>query len=268
MSSTLEQYEGPLPTSMGQAFPGQRAVFRGKDVQSDFWNTDWLDMYFYGISGKRLKPEEIKAMHSFFVYTSYPDARLWCNRISALTGSTRGTGALALASGIAATEAGVYALGPEISIADFLVRALAAIRDGADLDDLVRAELTKYKYMKGYGRPIAADYVDERIPASLAKMKELGVPVGPHLKLAFEVEDALKRVTGKRLPMTMAAMIIAVPLDFGMTVREAYMCILPQVVAGMLPCYVEALSRPAGATFVMRCERIAYDGPGLRSWDD
>jgi citrate synthase len=266
MSSTLEQFEGPLPTSMGQAFPGQRAVFRGQDVQSDFWDTDWLDMYFYGISGKRLKPEEIQAMHSMFVYTSYPDARLWCNRISALTGSTRGTGALALAAGLAATEAGVYGLGPEVTIAEFLARALVATRDGANLDDLVRAELAQHRHMKGFGRPIATDYVDERIPASLARMKELGVPVGPHLALAFEVEDALKRITGKRLPMTMGAMIIAVPLDFGMTVREAYMCILPQVSAGMLPCYVEALSRPTGATFVMRCERIAYDGAAPRDW--
>lgn len=267
MNSILDQYEGPMHTIVGKAFPGERAVFRGHDVQRDFRDTDWLDMYIYGISGKRLRAEQIKTLHSLFVYTSYPDARLWCNRVAALTGSTRGTGSLALAAGVAATEAAVYGAGPEITVGDFLARALAATRDGADLDGLVRLELAQHRHMMGYGRPVATDFVDERIPVSLDRMAELGTPVGPHLALAFAVEDALMRVTGKRLPMTMATMLIAVPLDFGLSVREAYLCILPQFTAGMLPCYVEALSRPPGATFVMRCERIAYDGAAPRKWD-
>ncbi|SFU59257.1 citryl-CoA lyase [Pseudoduganella namucuonensis] len=263
----LEQFDGPMLTRAGRVFPGERAVFGGHDLHSAFADAGWVDLYVFGISGLRLQPAQLKVLESVWVYTSYPDARLWCNRVSALTASSRGTGAQALAAGIVASEASLYGLGPETTIGDFLVRALAAKCGGADLDQLVRAELKQHRHMMGYGRPVGADFVDERIPVSLARMEELGVAMGPHLRLAFELEEALGRVTGKRLPMTMATMMVALPLDFGLSVRQAYLCILPQFVAGMLPCYAEALARPSGATFALRCERIAYDGAPPRAWD-
>jgi citrate synthase len=263
----LEQFEGPLPTSAGQAFPGQRAVFGGLDLHSSFKDANWIELYIYGISGKRLTPAQLTVLQSLWVYTSYPDARLWCNRVGALTASSRGTGAQALAAGIVASEAGLYGFGPESAIADFLVRAKAATAAGANLEQLVREELRLQRHLMGFGRPMAADFVDERIPVTLAKMQREGVPVGPHLQLAFDIEDALARVTGKRLPMTYATVLVAVPLDFGLSKLEAYLYLLPSFVGGMLPCYVEALARPAGATFALRCERIDYDGVPPRQWD-
>jgi len=266
MSTLLENHEGPLPTRAGQVFPGQRAVFGGLDLHQAFTHSDWLEVYLYGISGKRLSQAQLNVLQSMWVYTSYPDARLWCNRIGALTGSTRGTGAQALAAGIVASEAGLYGFGPETAIADFLVRAMEASRNGADLDALVRAELARHRHLMGFGRPVAAAFVDERIPVTLAKLEHEGIAAGPYVKLAFDIEAALARVTGKRLPMTYATMLVAVPLDFGLTARQSYLYLLPSFVAGMLPCYVEALERPAGATFAMRCERIAYDGVAARDW--
>lgn len=263
----LEQYEGPLLTRAGQAFPGQRAVFGGHDLHSTFEHADWIDLYLFGICGKRLPAAQLKILQSIWVYTSYPDARLWCNRVGALTATTRGTGAQALAAGIVASEAGLYGFGPETAIADFLVRALAAVKDGADLEQLVTAELAQRRHMMGFGRPIAADYVDERIPVTLSKMEHEGVPIGPYVKLAFDLERVLERVTGKRLPMTFATLLVAVPLDFGLTAQQCYLYLLPSFVGGMLPCYAEALERPPGATFVQRCERIAYAGKAPRSWN-
>lgn len=266
MKTLLEDFEGPLATRSGQAFPGQRAVFGGHDLHSTFADAEWIDLYLFGICGKRLSRAQLNVLQRLWVYTSYPDARLWCNRIPALTASSRGTGAQAIAAGIVATEASMYGLGPLTGIAEFLTRAHLALQDGAALEQLVRDELAQHRHLTGYGRPMAADYVDERLPATLALLDREGIAIGPHLALAFEIEKTLTLVTGKRLPMTYAPIVSAISLDFGLTVRQAYLYQVLLLVAGMTPCYVEALERPSGATFALRCERISYDGCAPRDW--
>jgi citrate synthase len=268
MSHILEQFEGPMPTRAGQVFPGQRTVFGGHDLHTTFADSDWIDLYLFGICGRRLPRAHLNVIQRLWVYTSYPDARLWCNRIGALTGSTRGTGSQAIAAGIAATEATIYGQGPLTGIADFLSRAMAATRNGASVEQMVRAELAQHRNLTGFGRPVATGFVDERIPATLAMLEREGVPVGPHLALAFEIEKTLEQVKGKRLPMTYAPIVSAIALDFGLTVRQAYLCQVPLLIAGMVPCYLEALERPSGASFVLRCERINYDGAAPRDWRD
>lgn len=268
MTHLLEQFEGPLRTRAGQVFPGQRTVFGGLDLHTAFADSDWIELYLFSICGRRLPRAHLNVIQRLWVYTSYPDARLWCNRIAALTGSTRGSGSQAIAAGIAATEASIYGQGPLTGIADFLSRALSATSGGAALEDVVRAELAQHRNLTGFGRPVATNFVDERIPATLAMLEREGVAVGPHLALAFEVEKLLEHIKGKRLPMTYAPIVSAIALDFGLTVRQAYLCQVPLLVAGMTPCYLEALERPSGATFALRCDRIAYDGAAPRDWRD
>jgi hypothetical protein len=59
---------------------------------------------------------------------------------------------------------------------------------------------------------------------------------------------------------------VAIPLDLGFSPLECYLYMQPSFVAGMIPCYLEALKRPAHATFPLRCDRIRYDGPAARRW--
>ncbi len=263
----LEQFENTLRTSAGKAFPGQRAVFRGHDLHTEFEQADWVDLYLFSITGRRLAPAQLKVLQSIWVYTSYPDARLWCNRVAALTASSRGTGAQALAASLGAAEAAIYGRQPEIGAADFLVRALARRNAGEDLEQIVRAELKRYPRLMGYGRPIAAEFVDERTPFTLAAMEREGIARGPHLQLAFEIEDVLERILGRRLPMTYSSIVVAVPLDMGLTPMQCYLYMQPSFLAGVIPCYLEALERPPGATFPLRCGAITFDGPAPRAWD-
>lgn len=262
----LEQFEGPMPTSVGQCFPGERTVFRGLDLHDTFKEADWIDLYIFSITGRRFAAPELKVLQSVWVYTSYPDARLWCNRVVALAASSRGTGAQGLGAGLAASEAAIFGRQPEVGAADFLVRALASRNGGEELEQIVRSELARNPRMMGYGRPVAAHFVDERIPITLAMMEREGVPMGEHLRLAFEIETVLEKVVGRRLPMTYSSVVVAIPLDMGMSPLEAYLYMQPSFIAGMVPCYLEALERPAGATFALRCSRINYDGPPARRW--
>ena len=266
-AETLMNYEGPLRTKAGGCFPGERAVFRGYDLHREFKNAEWIDLYIFSITGRRLTTTQLKVLQGVWVYTSYPDPRLWNNRVAAMAGSARGTGSQALGAAIATSEAAIYGRQPEISVADFLVRALKRTEAGERLEDVIRQELAQRKRLLGYGRPVATLDVDERIPVTLDLMRQEGIAIGPHLKLAFEIETALSAIAARPLPMTYSAMVTAIPLDMGFTPMECYLYMQPCFVAGMIPCYLEALERPAGATFMLRCEHLHYDGPGRRNWE-
>jgi len=265
----LAAHEGPLATSMGQCFPGQRTVFRGSDLHatlhhSDF-SLDWMALYAFGICGRHFSPAELTVLHTLWTCTSYPDARLWNNRVAALTGSARSTATLAIAAGIAASEATIFGWQPVMGVADFLVRARGAIARGAQVPQLVARELAQHKHIGGYGRPVATLQADERIAHMLALMEHHGMARGPHLALAFAVEDELVAM-GRPLRMNYAPMLAAIPLDLGFTLEQLHLFITPSLMAGMPPCYLEARERPAGATFALRCDRLSYHGPAPRGW--
>ncbi|MDB5800479.1 MAG: hypothetical protein JWL63_1418 [Rhodocyclales bacterium] len=263
----LKTFEGPMRTKVGACFPGERTVFRGYDLHAEFKHAEWIDLYIFSITGRRLTPIQLKVLQGIWVYTSYPDPRLWNNRVAAMAGSARGTGAQGLGAAIATSEAAIYGRQPEITVADFLIRALKRTEAGESLEQVIRQELGIHKRLLGYGRPVATLDVDERIPVTLDLMQHEGVEIGPHLKLAFEVERVLSEVAGRPLPMTYSAMVVSIPMDMGFSPLECYLYMQPCFIAGMIPCYLEALERPEGATFVMRCDRLEYDGPAHRSWD-
>ncbi|MES2016364.1 MAG: citryl-CoA lyase [Pseudomonadota bacterium] len=265
----LDDYQGALPTTMGQCFPGQRTVFRGHDLHAtlhhDDYSLDWMALYAFGICGRHFSAPELTVLHALWTCTSYPDARLWNNRVAALAGSARSTATLAIAAGIAASEATIFGWQPVMGVADFLIRARGAIARGASVPEMVAQELIQHKHIGGYGRPVATLQADERIAHMLALMDQHGVERGAHLALAFAVEDELV-ARGRALRMNYAPMLAAIPLDFGFTLEQLHLFITPSLMAGMPPCYLEARQRPAGATFALRCERLSYHGPAPRVW--
>lgn len=265
MSDTLLDYEGPLRTRMGACFPGQRAVFRGCDLHADLKDLDWVELYTLGITGRRFSPQQISVLHALWTYTSYPDPRLWNNRVAALAGSARSTGALGVAAAIAVSEASIYGWQPEFAAADFLVRARNRMQEGESLQAVLQQELEQHRRILGYGRPVATLQVDERIPAILARMEHEQLVQGPYLTLAFDIERNLLQM-GRQLPINYAGVVVAIPLDMGFSPRECYLFLLPSFMAGMPPCYLEASQRPEGATFPLRCSHVHYEGPARRFW--
>ena len=267
----LAAWEGALQTSMGQCFPGQRTVFRGRDLHADLhqgdYTLDWMALYTFGICGHHFSPAQLRVLHTLWTCTSYPDARLWNNRVAALAGSARSTATLAIAAGIAASEATIFGWQPVMNVADFLLRARAELAAGAALDAVVARELALHRHIGGYGRPVATLQVDERIPHVQALMAQQGIAPGHHLQLAFAVEAQLLAL-GRALRMNYAPVLAAIPLDFGFTLEQLHLFITPSLMAGMPPCYLEARERPAGATFAMRCERLSYHGPAPRGWHE
>lgn len=259
----LAEHAGVLRTRMGAAFPGSRAVFRGHDLHAELKDMDWPELYVFGITGRRFSPKQVRLMHALWVYTSYPDARLWNNRVAALAGSARSTGNLGLAAALAASEGQIFGRGIDLRAITFLGRARAAEERSESLETVVRDEIERHRGIAGYGRPIAAG--DERLAPILALAGELGLDQGEHLRLARAVEDVL--LAGRwRWRMNYAAVAAALAADLGLHPSEYYFFGFPAFLAGMPPCYVEALERPEGATLPLACASIQYQGVADRAW--
>lgn len=265
MMTPLEIGEGPLHSEAGGCFPGERAVFRSHNLLTDLAHVDWMDLYLFGITGRRHTPAQLRLLHAMWVCTSYPDARLWNNRVAALAGSARSTGVLGISAALATSEATAYGRQVGLAIADFLVRARAAILAGQSLEAVIADELSTSRIIGGYGRPVARTSADERISVVLALAKQEGLADGEYVKLAFAIEDIL---LAKRpyLRMNYAAVAAALALDMGLSPREHYLYMFPAFLAGMPPCYSEAVGRPELATFPVRCSALHYEGPPNRKW--
>lgn len=249
---------------MGAFFLGERAVYRGKDLHSEFADVDWMDLYVYGFTGRHLPAAQLQLLHTMWVYTSYPDPRLWNNRVASLAGTARSTGALGLSAALAVSEATVYGRRPDIRAIDFFLRTRKQVENGADLMTVLREELERYRGIPGYGRPMVTG--DERIPRLMQRATRLGIEPGPFVKLAFDVDRRL--MAGRwRLRMNYAAVTAAFCADFGFTAREFYLFAFPAFLAGMIPCLIEAQEKNEGTFLPLPCTRIAYNGCARRSWE-
>jgi hypothetical protein len=259
----LEEHVGRLVTQMGAFFPGERVVFRGQDLFTSLRDMDWLELYLFGITGRRYTPQQMRVLHVIWTHNSYPDARIWNNRVAALAGTARSTGALGIAAALAVSEAKIFGGASQRRCSEFLTRAKKMVDEGADLEALVRTELKEKRGIGGYGRPIVP--TDERIVPIMAIVREQGLENGPHLKLAFEVEKIL--LAGRwRWHMNSVGLTAALCADFGLSPREYYFFGIPAFLAGMPPCYLEAAEKPEGQLFPLPCRVMLYEGVARRQW--
>jgi hypothetical protein len=259
----LEEHVGKLVTSAGAFFPGERVVFCGQDLHASLNELDWLELYLFGINGRRYSKRQMKVLHAVCNFTSYPDARLWNNRVAALAGTARSTGSLGIAAAFAVSEAQIYGRGVDLRASEFLTRAKRQVDAGLDLKELVLAELKHKRGIAGYGRPLVS--ADERIAPLMALVREQEMHTGPHLILAFEIEKIL--LAGRwRLRMNYAALAAAVCADLDMPPREYYFSSMPAFLSGMPPCFLDAAEKPEGLLFPLPCRIIQYEGVPRRLW--
>jgi len=276
---TLLQHEQEWVTDIGAWFPGERVVLRGKDIFSELKDMPWMEMLLYGITGRRFTEKQIKLFESIWVIsTSYPDPRLWNNRIAALAATTRSTTVLGISAGTAISEATVYGSRPIVAAFDFLHNVEKRLESGESLSAVLQDSYTSSKNtagssgsglerriasIPGYGRPVINK--DERISNLLDMASELGCSDGQYAKLATKIEQVL--IDEKySLRMNVGALIAALSADQGLSFKELNSYCVLCFSGGMFPCYLDALAKPEGAFFPLRCDRIQYKGKPKRKW--
>jgi hypothetical protein len=251
-----------LHTRVGACWPGTRAVFRGHDLHDDLAGIGWMELYVFGITGRRLAPPQLRVLEGIWTLTSYPDTRLWNNRVAALAANARSASVLGLAAGIAATEAGVFGGGPGLQSIDFFLRAGVLHGQGMSAEAIVERELQTRRIL-GYGRPLNS--TDERLPPLMRLAEREGLSQGLHYRLAFDVEQAMLR-RKPFLKMNFAALTSALAADMGFTARQYQLYNILKTLAGMPPCILEAADKPEGSLMPSACDAVIYDGVGPRIW--
>jgi hypothetical protein len=253
-----------LKSRMGSFFPGSHVIFRGHNLHTELKDMDWVELYLYGITGRRFTKQQSKLVQSMWTFTSYPDKRIWNNRVTALAGSSRSTGTLGMAASLAISEASIYGRGIDMRVFEFLLRTSQQINHGVDLGECIRQELLEHRSIAGYGRPLING--DERNQHILELAKDLGLDKGPYLRLAFNIEEYL--LTNRyRMKMNYAGVVAALIADFGLSSKEYYLLSFPTFLAGMVPCFIEATDRTEGTLYPVPCTNVLYEGEFDRTWN-
>ena len=259
----LKAFEDNWQTAMGAWFPGERVVLRGKDVFKELNDYSWVEYLYYAITGKQ-SPKTARLIEGLWMLsTSYPDPRLWNNRVVALAATARTTGALAVAAGIAVSEATIYGLKPIKGAIDFLYRAAHQKENGIAIETIVKEELKANRCVSGYGRPLVNG--DERIAPVLKFLTKEGAHDGKFIHLAFEIDRYLKNSRYKYM-INIAALNAAVAADSGLSADEYYYMTNLAFTGGMFPCYIDARTQPEGLFFPLSVKRIKSIPGNSRKW--
>lgn len=262
----LHKHENHWQTEMGAFFFGERVVLRGKNIFDELNDEPWMGYLLYGITGKLFNRQQIKLFEAIWsLSTSYPEPRVWNNRISTLAGSARSTLNLGIAASVAVSEAKIYGHQVNTETLNFLFYAMRCKKEGLDLEEITISELKRNRKIGGYSRPVVKG--DERIEPLMGIAKNLGFNNGEYVKLAFEIQDILIN-NRYRLKMNVSALTSALAADQGLTKREIYYYRSLMFSAGFVFCYIDAVSHPAGCFFPRRCENISYTGHAKRHWSD
>lgn len=217
----------------------------------------YFQQVFLNLTGKLPDKRLGDWLEAGFICFSWPDARIWCNHMAALSGTSRGAIVSGVSSGIMAADSLMYATGVMVRCYDFIATALKEKRAGATVEEIVKRHLSAKNELPGYARPIAKG--DERIDAMQRVSRKLDIAMGEHEALAYEISDYLIEEYDECL--NYGGYLVAFLADHGFSGIEVERLISTAVASGLQAVYVEALERPEGSFLPMRCSDVVYTGP-------
>ncbi len=260
----LLEFEDFCKSKLGGSIPGERAVFRGRDVFNEFKHWSWLKMLYFCVIGTEPAEETEKFLNGLYCTCfNFSDPRIWNNRVAALAATASSTAQLGVCAASAISEAEIYG-GPPVSEAlSFLLEAKKKFDRGETIKDIVDIELNSNGVLYGFGRPINKN--DERIIPTLNLLKELNLYDRPYIQFALKIQNELlsrKNKTGFNIGGVMAAFCA----DDGMTPKQLYQLMVVCFYVGQLACYIESDSKIVGSFYPLRCNKISYSGHKGKVW--
>ncbi|MDX8410785.1 MAG: hypothetical protein R8K46_02780 [Mariprofundaceae bacterium] len=209
------------------------------------------------LTGRVYSENESKFMERMLVVTSYPDPRIWCNRVAALAGTSRCSATSSLSAGLASSEGTLFGWRTTYYSAKFLEKAqqISAENGQAALETFINKTLSTTRSIHGFGRPLAGG--EERIAPIDTAAEELGISNGPYLTTAKLIESMLTR---SRLFLNYGGYTAGRLMDLRFSSIEVYRVLTMAFYIGLLPCYVEAFENEPGTFLPIACEDILYEG--------
>ena len=203
-------------------------------------------------------------VEGLFICSSWPDARIWCNKMGAFSAATRTSPTAAVAAGGLAGDSRLYGSGTGRAINDFAELANFHVRkQGMPVADFV----DRYAYKNGklqapgFARPLAKG--DERIPALRNYASSLGFEPGPYEDLANRIEDCLSQRDGEG--MNSAGYFVCFMKDRGFSVEHIMGIAAWSIATGVYASYFEYIDQDPDVFLPLKVADIDYIGPPRRS---
>lgn len=255
-----EKYHSRVVSSRGGWKIGEGVTNCGYDMMNDLvGKTTYMQVVILNATGRLPTREIADWVEAVHICLSWPDPRIWCNRIGALAGSSRTSSVTASTLGLLAAESTSYGIKPLISGVEFIQGAFQEVNDGMFVDDFIDVETKKLggkPHLMGYARPIAKG--DERIPAMERVTEKLGFTIGKHLALAYQIEEILNERFDES--MNINGYVSAFLADQGFTATEVYRMFSALVVSGVTACYADTADRLVGSFAPLKTTDIVYKG--------
>ncbi|WP_076420461.1 hypothetical protein [Colwellia sp. UCD-KL20] len=260
-----EHYHGRIVSARGGWKIGEGVQCCGYDMMEDLvGKKSYMQVVILNATGRlpsKALADWIEAIH---ICLSWPDPRIWCNRIGALAGSARTTAVAASTLGVLAADSKSYGIKPLISGVGFIQYAHKEITKGISIDDFIINEVKKNggkPYLMGYIRPIAKG--DERIPAMEKVTKDLNFTIGKHLSLAYKIEEHLNKKFDET--MNVNGYVSAFLSDQGYSAEEVYRIFSSLVISGVTACYTDTRERVKGGFSPLKTSDVTYTGKAFRT---
>lgn len=259
---------GRIHTRKGGWVVGEAVYNHGYSMMDDLvGEASFFQILILNVTGSLPEPRLAQWIEAVFSCMSWPDARIWCNQIGSLAGTLRATSVAAVAAGILATDSVMYGVAPLHSGVTFIQTALIKRQHGNTVAEIIREHQrhpNSPPAITGYARPIATG--DERVVALKRVAEQLHFEIGPHVRLAFEIERFLQENFGET--MNINGFTSAFMCDQNFSNEEIYRIFSTVVMSGVHACYAEAADLPAESFFPLHCDDIDYQGKAARPVPD
>ncbi len=255
-----DEHRGVIRTRKGGWVVGKGVTSHGYSLLDELVGVaSFFQVMMLNVTGKLPELRLANWLEATYICLSWPDPRIWCNQIASLGGTVRTSPVAAICAGNIAADSRIYGQGTAVSVTRFIISALEKKKEGYSIEQIVEAQRRGFGQsieIPGYARPIAKG--DERVEAMERVTDALGFSIGPHLKLAYELDDYIQRNYGES--MNLAAYMFSFLLDQKLTANEIYRFCSLLVNGGMHACYSEAADRPPESFLPLRCDDIEYCG--------
>lgn len=258
MSATRDQWRTAIACGEKDA-----VTLRGYDLQELVGNVSFAEAWLLLATGELPPPGHAKLLDAMMV--SVLDHGIVPSSIVTRYLASAGTPIQAAVAG------GVMAFGDTYGgaceqLGEQLAKHVAEVRAGRATPADAAAAIVRYfvgigRKVPGYGHALHP-HGDPRVPR-LYKIADAQTVTGDHSRLAFAVQDELRRVKGRALPMNQDGALGALGLDMGLDWRLLRALAFVPRSAGLAVHALEEMTRESGWRHVPDDE-ITYDGPPRR----
>lgn len=259
-----DQRKDKIITDIGKWQGGHDVTIRGYSLFNELFDqVSYFQVLVLNVTGRLVSTELSTWLENNFMVMSYPDARIWCNQVGALSGTLHTSPSAATAAGSLAADSRIYGGSQSTLVAmKFIGDALKDFKSGLTVEDIITKLPIKQGMhaVPGFVRPVARD--DERIIPHRKMTQRLGFDAGEHSKLADRISNFMEEKYS--MGMNIDGFSSAFLMDQGFTPEQVYQINSLRVASGVTACYSDNLQHPENSFLPLHCVEIEYTGPKIR----